>query len=212
MFDIEYKGVNSVIFTTKKVQLIFDPRISVAGKKDVQVGGAIEVVTEDRFIAQAAKPRLLISSPGEFGVGDVSLTGIATRRHIDTDDQGLNSVAYRVVIGDVRIAVLGNIASKLNDEQLEEIGVVDLVVVPVGGGGYTLDPTDAAVLVRQIEPQAVLPVHYADDELKYEVEQQEFDVFAREMGANIIEAGPKLKIKNASSIPDQLTVIKIARS
>ena len=212
MFDIEYKGANAVVFTTKKTQLIFDPRTSVAGKKDVPVSGAVEVVTEDRFITEGAKPKLLISSPGEFGVGDVSLTGVATQRHIDTAEQGLNSVAYRVAIGDVRIAVLGNIASKLNDEQLEEIGVVDLVVIPVGGGGYTLDPTDAAVLVRQIEPQAVLPIHYADNELKYEVEQQEFDVFAKEMGANVIEAGPKLKIKNASSIPDQLTVIKIARS
>ena len=39
MFDIEYKGANAVVFTTKKTQLVFDPRVSVAGGKDVFVKG-----------------------------------------------------------------------------------------------------------------------------------------------------------------------------
>ena len=212
MFEIEYKGANAVIFTTKKAQLIFDPKLSVVGKKDLAVSGAIEVITEDRFVVENTSPKLLINSPGEYGIGDSSLLGVAARRHIDTEEQGLKAVVYRVVIGDVRIAVLGNIDPKLNDEQLEKLGVVDMMVIPVGGGGYTLDPTDAASLVRQIEPKAVIPVHYADDGLDYEVAQQELDVFIKELGANVVESGTKLKIKSASALPDQLAVMKIVRS
>lgn len=212
MFEIEYKGANAVIFTTKKTQLIFDPKLSVVGEKDLGVSDAVEVVTEERFVVENTSPKLLISSPGEYGIGDATLLGIAARRHIDTEDQGLGAVVYRVVIGDVRIAVLGNIDAKLNDEQLEKVGVVDMMVVPVGGGGYTLDPTDAASLVRQIEPKAVIPVHYADDGLDYEVAQQDLDVFIKELGANVVESGPKLKIKSASALPDQLAVMKIVRS
>lgn len=212
MFDIEYKGANAVIFTTKKVQLMFDPRLSLVGGKDISVSDAIEVVTEERFAVENTTPKLLIHSPGEYGIGDASLMGIAARRHIDSEEQGLKAVVYRVTIGDIRIAVIGNIDSKLSDEQLEKIGVVDMMVIPVGGGGYTLDPTDAASLVRQIEPKAVVPVHYADDGLKYEVPQQELDVFIKELGANVVEAGAKLKIKSISALPDQLAVMKIARS
>ena len=212
MFEVEYKGANAVIFTTKKTTLIFDPRVSIAGGKDIAVKDAIEIVTDNHFIVESTTPKLLLSTPGEYGVGDAALVGVATRRHIDTEEQGLRGIAYRLVIGDVRIAVLGGISPRLSDEQLEVLGVVDMVVIPVGGGGLTLDPTDAVTLVRQIEPRVVIPVHYADSDLKYEVPQQEFDVFAKELGANVVEVGSKYKVKNASSIPEQLTVIKITRS
>lgn len=212
MFDIEYKGANAVVFTTKKTRVVFDPKVSVAGGKDVAVAGDIEVATEERFVVEKATPKLLIHGPGEYEVGGVVLTGVAARRHIDTEEQGVLGTVYRMVIDGIRIAIIGNIASKLDEEQLETLGVVDMAVVPIGGGGYTLDATDAAAMVRQIEPRAVIPVHYSDPELSYEVPQEEFDVFVKELGVGIIEAGPKHKIKNDSSIPDQMTIVKIARS
>lgn len=212
MFDIEYKGANSVVFTTKKTRVIFDPNLSHVGAKEVAVNSDVEVTTEDRFAAVVGTPRLRFSSPGEYEVGEVSLTGIPARRHIDAEGQGNQATIYRVVIGDIRIAVIGNVAPKLDDNQLEALGVVDMAVIPVGGGGYTLDATDASVMLRQIEPRAVIPVHYADTGLTYEVPQEELDVFVKELGVGVIEAGTKHKIKGDSSIPEQMTVIKIARS
>lgn len=212
MFDIEYKGANAVVLTTKKTRVVFDPRLSLVGAKDVATSGDVEVTTEDRFGVDNTTARLKFNGPGEYEVGDVSLTGIPARRHIDSEEQGLKSTIYKVVVGDVRIAVIGNAAPKLSDEQLEAIGVVDMVILPVGGGGYTLDATDAASMVRQIEPRIVVPVHYADPALKYEVSQEDLDTFVKELGAGIIEAGPKHKIKGISSIPEQLAIVKIARS
>lgn len=93
-----------------------------------------------------------IEGPGEYEIGDASIKGIRANRHIDTElDEPIDTM-YRIDIGDVRIAVLGNIAPKLSDEQLEEIGVIDILILPVGGGGYTLDATSAATITRQIEP------------------------------------------------------------
>ncbi|OYX39830.1 Zn-dependent hydrolase [Candidatus Saccharibacteria bacterium 32-50-10] len=212
MFDIEYKGANSVVLTSKKTRVVFDPRVSVAGGKDVSVNGDIEVLTEDRFAVEGASPRLMFHGPGEYEAGDVALIGIPARRHIDTVEQGNQATIYRVTIGGVRLAVLGNVASPLGDDQLESIGVVDMVVIPVGGNGYTLDGTDAAAMIRQIEPRAVIPVHYADSGLSYEVPQDDFEVFVKELGAGVVEAGPKFKVKGEASVPEQLTVIKISRS
>lgn len=212
MFDVEYKGANAVIFTTKKTRVVFDPKVSIAGGTDVAANDDIVVATEERFLVDGAKPRLVFDGPGEYEVADVALTGVAAQRHIDTPEQGRHAVVYRMTIGDVRIAVIGNVAAKLDDAQLENLGVVDVVVLPVGGGGYTLDPTDAAAMVRQIEPRAVVPVHYADSMLQYEVPQEEFDVFAKELGVGVIEAGPKWKIKGDASVPAQLAIVKIARS
>ena len=212
MFDIEYKGANAVIFTTKKLKVVVDPGLDIAGHKDVAVKDSVVLLTEDRLRPKSNDYRLLFDGPGEYEVGDVSIVGVAARRNIDAEDQGRASTIYRLTIDDTKIAVLGNIAPKLDDDQLEAIGMVDIVVVPVGGGGLTLDSKDAAAIVRQIEPKAVVPVHFDDPALKYEVPQEKADLIVTELSAGVIEAGPKFKLKNASSIPDQLTVIMISRS
>lgn len=212
MFDVEYKGGNAVVITTKKVQLVFDPAVSLIGGKDVSINEAIELLTSERFIGKNGKPKLAISSPGEYGIADVSITGVAARRNIDSEDQKMTDTMYRVVIGDVRIAVIGNVDPKLSDEQLEMLGVVDMLILPIGGNGYTIDPADAATLARQIEPRAVVPVHYDDPSLKYEVPQQGIDVFIKELNGNVVESGPKLKVKSLAALPDQLTVMHITKS
>ena len=212
MFDIEYKGANAVIFTTKKLKVVVDPGLDIAGHKDVAVKDSVVLLTEYRLRPKNNDARLLFDGPGEYEVGDVSIVGVAARRNIDAEDQGKASTIYRLTIDDTKIAVLGNIAPKLDDDQLEAIGMVDIVVVPVGGGGLTLDSKDAAAIVRQIEPRAVVPVHFDDPALKYEVPQDKADLIVTDLSAGVIEAGPKFKLKNTSSIPDQLTVIMISRS
>jgi hypothetical protein len=144
-------------------------------------------------------------------LGDFSIRGVAARRHIDTENDVKKATVYRVEVGDVRIAVLGNIDYRLNDDQLEEIGLVDIVIVPVGGGGYTLDATNAAALVRKIDCKVAIPVHYADKALHYEVPQEEVGVFVKEFGGEH-EVTPKYKVKSAASVPTSTTVIEITRS
>ena len=103
-------------------------------------------------------------------------------------------------------------AAKISDEQYERIGVVDILIIPVGGNGYTLDAKDAAVIVKNIEPKVVIPVSYSDSGLKYEVPQDDVELFVKELGTQNVETVSRYKVKNASTLPDVLTVIKIERS
>ncbi len=210
MFDIEYKGANTIIISTKKAVVVVDPRLSVAGLKDITVKDGVQLATEARLATDDPAYRLYIESPGEYEVADVSIHGIAAQRHIDAE--GSAATIYQVSIAGVRMAILGNIAPRLSDDQLEEIGVVDIVVIPVGGNGYTLDATSAASLVRQLEPKVVVPVHYADSTLAYEVPQEELEVFTAELGAPVDDAVVKYKIKTAANLPQALTVAPITRS
>lgn len=211
MFDIEYKGGNTVVFTTKKATLVADPRTSVVGLKDTVVKEAIELATESRFSLQGKDATLAIDGPGEYEIGDFSIRGISAVRHIDTEADEKNATIYRIEVGDVRIALLGNIAPKLTEGQLEEIGVVDILVIPVGGGGYTLDASSAATIARQIDPKMVIPVHYEDGAVKYEIPQDTLETFTSELGAPV-ETVSKYKVKAASSLPPVLTVCEVIRS
>lgn len=211
MFDLEYKGGNTVVFSSKKVSLTTDPKLSLVGLKDIKTKDEVELATETRFSVKNPEARIIIDSPGEYEIGDFTIHGIAATRHIDTPEQEKLSTVYRIECGDVKIAVLGNIDVKLNEDQLEAIGVVDILIIPVGGGGYTLDATSAAALTRSIEPKAVIPIHYADPGLKYEVPQDELAPFVSELGAPV-ETTAKYKIKSSASLPAVLTVIELTRS
>lgn len=211
MFELEYKGGNTVVITSKKATLVFDPKLSIVGQKDLKTKDAIVVGTEDRFIIQDPEARIVISGPGEYEAADFTIRGIAATRHIDTPEQEKLATIYRVECGDVRVGVVGNIQPKLSEEQYEALGVVDVLVLPVGGGGYTLDATSAVSIIRNVEPKVVVPVHYADAGLSYEVPQDTLETFVKELGLPV-ETMAKLKVKNLTSLPPTLTVAEVARS
>ena len=211
MFEVEYKGANAVVVSSKKASVVIDPKLSVVGLKDLSVKDAIELATEARFAVNSEDAKLVIEGPGEYGVADFDIRGVAAQRHLDTENDPKISTMYRIENGDIRLAVIGNIYEKLGEDQLEELGIVDVLVIPVGGSGYTLDATGAAAITRQIDPKIVIPVHYADDALKYEVPQSDVSTFISELGAPVEEA-PKLKLKNAGALPASLTVFTLARS
>lgn len=211
MFSIEYKGGNGVVISARKSTLVIDPKLSLVGLKDLSAKNSVELATEARFALNDPSALLSIEGPGEYEVVDFSISGTAATRHIDTDSDEKAATNYKIDIADVRIAVLGNVASNLNEDQLEALGVVDVVIIPVGGGGYTLDPTAAADLVRQIDPKVVIPIHYADSALKYEVPQDSLQTFVGELGVPV-ETVAKYKLKSAAALPESLTIVEVTRS
>lgn len=211
MIEIEYKGGNTLTVSTKKASIVADPKASVFGGKDLAVKGAVQLLTEARFGVAPAGAILTIEGPGEYGVADFDIKGIAAQRHLDAETVPMASSVYRIEVDGVRIALFGNIADTLSDDQMEEIGLVDIVIIPVGGGGYTLDPVAAAKLVRSGEPKVVIPVHYNDSGLSYEVPQLELEEFTKILDAPIEETA-KYKLKSAAALPASLTVIKVTRS
>jgi L-ascorbate metabolism protein UlaG (beta-lactamase superfamily) len=211
MFEIEYKGANSVIISTKKSTLVTDPKLSLVGLKDVSTKDAVELATEARFALNSEAARLNIESPGEYGVGEFDIRGIAAQRHLDAESDPKISTIYRVEINDTRIAILGNIYEKLSESQLEDIGLVDILILPVGGNGYTLDATGAASLTRSIDPKLVIPIHYADSGVTYEVAQDTLETFTKELGAPVEEM-PKFKLKQGAPLPAVLTTIHLTRA
>ena len=211
MFDIEYKGGNGVVISTKKLDAVIDPKLSLVGLKDLSVKDALEIATEARFAIGGKDVQLAVEGPGDYELGPFSVKGVPAVRHLDTTADEKVATIYRIEIGDVRIALVGNISPKLDEEQLEALGIVDILILPVGGGGYTLDATSAAGLVRQIDPKVIIPTHYEDDALTYEVPQDTLDTFVKELGAPV-EITAKYKVKSAAVLPLVLTIIQVTRS
>jgi L-ascorbate metabolism protein UlaG (beta-lactamase superfamily) len=202
--EIDYKGANSVVIKSKAGTIVVDPTSNVK-VNEINNDGVITIVTQDDFIP--AKASFVINMPGEYEHNDISIVGIPVQRHIDPE--GKAGVAYRLVLDGVRIAVLGHVLAPISDDDLEALGIIDVLIVPVGGGGYTLDAKDASDITRQIGPKIVIPTHYADKDIKYEVPQEPVDGFIKEIGGNY-EKVDSLKLKNGA-LPEMLTVYELAR-
>ncbi len=206
--ELQYYGANSIKITTKKSSILIDPVSDITNiKADLKKVSTV-LATQPAFIPKGTEAVFVVDGPGEYEFEDYSVKGISAQPHMGaTGDK--SATVYRVTSNDITMLFTGHIAPKLTEEQLEAIGMIDVVIVPVGGSGYTLDAVGAALVVRDIEPKLVIPVHAADDGLTYEVPQQEIELFVKELSAPVAEEQlDKYKFK---ALPDQLTVQVLKR-
>lgn len=206
--ELQYHGANCLRITTKKSVIVVDPVSDITELKTDLKKATIALATQSAYVPKEGEV-FVVDGPGEYEFEDCSVVGIAAQAHTaSTGDK--SATVYRVSNSDLSILIVGHIDAKLSEEQLESIGMVDVVVVPVGGSGYTLDAASAATVVRAIEPKIVIPVHSSDDGFKYEVPQDASERFVKELGAPVAEeVVDKLKIK---VLPEQLTTQLLKKS
>ncbi len=120
--------------------------------------------------------------------------------------RGKNTI-YLIEMDDITICHLGDLGHPLTDAQTEEMGNVDILMLPVGGVS-TINAATAASIVRQIEPKIVLPMHYGTPSLKRELDPVE--KFLKEIGTHDITPQPKLTItKNNLPLIMQVNLLEL---
>jgi L-ascorbate metabolism protein UlaG (beta-lactamase superfamily) len=192
--DIQFHGANCLTLTTKQAKVVIDDNLADLGAKSVAKPGDVALFTQEH-----SKPvtgaKIMIAQPGEYEVSGVSIYGIAARAHMDEEGRK-TGIMYKLLVDDLRVLVTGHVYPELTDSQLEAIGMVDIMIVPVGGNGYTLDGTGALKLIKKIEPKMVIPTHYDDEKgLAFEMPQQTLEQAVKALAMESKEAVAKLKVK-----------------
>src|SRR5487761_1752012 len=148
--DIQFYGANCVVLSAAGVRVVVDDNLADLGGKSVLKAGDVALFTGPHADVKVAA-KLVIDGPGEFEVADFSMQGIPVRTHLDEEKQRTGTM-YKLATNDVSVLVLGHIYPELSDDELERIGMVDVLITPVGGNGYTLDPVGALGIIKKIEP------------------------------------------------------------
>jgi L-ascorbate metabolism protein UlaG (beta-lactamase superfamily) len=204
--DIQFYGANCVTFSVPGVRTVVDDNLFELGGKSVAKNGDIILFTGPSSEVKV-ETKLTIASPGEYEVADFSIQGIPARSHMD-EDKKRSATMYKLTSKDVTVLVLGHIYPDLSDTELERIGMIDVLVTPVGGNGYTLDPIGALGIIKKIEPKLVIPTHFADSSLNFPVPQQSLDDALKALGMEVKETTQKLRVKPVDlSDTTQLTVL-----
>jgi L-ascorbate metabolism protein UlaG (beta-lactamase superfamily) len=137
----------------------------------------------------------VVKGPGEYEISGVLILGIATFHDGEKGKKRGKNTVYHMEIDEISVCHLGDLGHVLTGEQVEDIDNVDVLLLPVGGVS-TIDAPVAAEVVRQLEPKAVIPMHYKTPALKRELEPVER--FLKEIGAKEVASQPKLSLSKSN--------------
>ncbi len=146
----------------------------------------------------------VITGPGEFEIGGVFITGVQT----DGNGAGkkakeqVRNTLYVFDYEGLTVAHLGDLKQVPTQAEIEALGTVNVALVPVGGGG-SLNAAKAAEVISLIEPNIVIPMHYATPDVKVSLDS--LNKFLKEMGLSKQEAQPSLKVTR-SGLPEETHV------
>ncbi len=189
--------------------VVVDPFDSKAtGYSPLKLKADIVTVSHDapghNFVEAVKGTSHVIKGPGEFEIGGVFITGVQTNGSGSgkkAKDQVRNTL-YVFDYDGLTVAHLGDLQQVPTQAEIEALGTVNVALVPVGGGSG-LNAAKAAEVISLIEPNIVVPMHYATPDAKVTLES--LNKFLKEMGLSKQEAQPSLKVTR-SGLPEETHV------
>jgi L-ascorbate metabolism protein UlaG (beta-lactamase superfamily) len=205
--EITWYGLSCFRLTGRgQASIITDPYSDSLGLPPLKIRGDVVTVSHNspghNNAAGIAGKRRTLNGPGEYEIGGVFVTGIATNE----DNESLANVLYLFDFGDVTIAHLGDMAEVPNQTKIEALEQVDVLLVPVGGGN-SLNAAQAAELVSMLEPHIVIPMHYQIPDLEPPLDG--VDRFLKEMGVSRPEEEATIKVTR-TAISEETTVVLLS--
>ena len=209
---IQWYGQSCFKITSGETTIAVDPYDKKTGFTPPRFQADLTLLTHQHFdhsnSASIGGDPFVISGPGEYEVKGVYVHGFECYHDKSKGrERGMNTM-YKIEMEGIRLLHMGDFGEEtLSEEYLDEIGEVDILLIPVGGK-YTIDGNEAAKIVKQLEPKIVIPMHYQLAGLKTKLEG--LDKFLKAIGQKNKEPLPKLivKRKDLSSEGMEIVILK----
>jgi L-ascorbate metabolism protein UlaG (beta-lactamase superfamily) len=207
--ELTWYGLSCFRITERKyATIVTDPFNHTTGLAELKLKADVVTVSHEApghsHIAAVSGSRHVVDGPGEYEIGGVFITGIATF-HQDTN---LRNVLYVFDLDGLTVAHLGDMQQVPTQKQIEALEEVNVLLVPVGAG-TSLNAAQAAELVSMLEPNIVVPMHYEQPGLRIELDN--VDRFLKEMGVTDVKQESSLKITSGNLPEETETVLLIPK-
>ncbi|HBN29321.1 MAG TPA: MBL fold metallo-hydrolase [Clostridiaceae bacterium] len=195
------------IVSANGIRVLTDPFDDNVGYRLPSVEADIVTISHNHFdhnFVDCVKGNFeVINKIGNFNVKDIPISGIKTYHDEEMGAKKGENIVYVFNIDNMRICHLGDLGHILTKEQVNMIGKIDILLIPVGGV-YTIDAEKAAETVRTLKPSVVIPMHYKTKALKFELESA--DKFLNKMGDFEKLDSKVIEIKKENLEPDKTKV------
>jgi len=207
--DITWYGQSCFRITERnQTTIVTDPYHPSIGLPELKLKADLVSISHDQPGHNAVELvkgyEYVLGGPGEYEVGELFITGIAMHSYDEENDIIYENVAYLFVYpNNLTVLHLGDLQKVPDQSTIEQLGEVNVLLVPVGGG-HGLTATDAAETIALVEPHYVVPMHYAIDGLNIELDN--VDRFLKAMGVSQAEQTDTLRV-TSSGLPEQTQVV-----
>lgn len=172
---IKWLGHACFLITSKDGSRVITDPYAVGGGIDyspIKEAADVVVVSHEHgdhanVSAIQGKPQV-IKGTGEKTARGIQFKGIATFHDASQGtERGPNTVFCFTVDG-LNLCHLGDLGHALGRRQVTEIGVVDILLVPVGGF-FTIDAAAARQVCDQLKPRIAVPMHFKTPKCTYPI-------------------------------------------
>lgn len=206
--DITWHGHGCFRLRGKAASAITDPYPPSLGLKLPKLEADLVTVSHEHenhsYVDAVKNGAQVVDGPGEYEVAGITVLGFPTFHDAERGAQRGRNTVYVIEVDDVRVCHLGDLGHRFNEDDLDQMGTIDVLLAPAGGG-TSLDAEGAAALVRQIEPRVVVPMHYAIPGLKKDLDG--VDRFLKEMGAAEVEPINRLSLQATTGDTETTRVV-----
>jgi len=191
------------------VNIVIDPFDESTGLRLPKLEADILLITHQHHdhnnIKAVSGNPLIIEGPGEYEKKEVFIQGISSFHDASLGkERGANTI-YTIEAEDIRLCHLGDLGQKeLTPEQLEKIGDVNILMIPVGGT-YTMNIKEIVKVMSQIEPNITIPMHYQIPKLKIKLDG--LDKFLKAVGVKKLEPLSRLMIKKKDILSEEAKIV-----
>lgn len=195
--ELIFLGLSCLRLRGREVEVVVDP-LPAGHRPRIRLAPDIVVRTDGTLDPDALRPHpdrpQEIAGPGEFEIRGVGVVGVPAG----------SVTVMRIEVDDVRIVAVGRLQRQLTEDEIDALGRIDVLTVPVGGGD-ALTATEATRLVNALEPPYVVPVRFAVPGLEDGYEGVER--FAKEMGLENWTPQSKLTLTGAAGSGEETRVV-----
>ena len=161
-----------LITSDSGLKIITDPYETGGDLSYGQIKESADIVTVSHDHADHNNVAAVQGNPkvvrGAASIKGIEFKGIPTY-HDETGgrQRGRNTILCFELDG-MRLCHLGDLGHQLSDSQVDELGTVDILLIPVGGF-YTIDAKVASQLCDRLKPKVVIPMHYKTAKCAYPI-------------------------------------------
>jgi len=170
---IKWLGHASFLITSDSgVKIVTDPYAPDDRLHYGEVNESADIVTMSHEHFDHANIAAVKGNPqaakGDAEIKGIRFKGIATfHDNAGGRERGKNTV-FCFEVDRVKVCHLGDLGHELTSEQANQIGAVDVLLLPVGGF-YTIDTTVASRVAEQLKPRVIIPMHFKNSKCDFPI-------------------------------------------
>lgn len=207
--EISWLGHSSIRIVSRDIVLITDPYPDSMGFSMGSQTAHIVTVSNDHphhcgVDLIGGEPRVL-KGPGQYEVHGYNIVGLGTRleESEESEETRRTNTVYTYRSEGLSVCHLGDLNRRLTPAQIGDLGNVDVLIVPAGGG-CTISPSEVLEQANVFNPKIIIPIHYAHE---VPVEGLEpIDGFLKDFGVE--NPSPQIRVNvNQTNLPRETQVV-----